>query len=58
MYYKICKECGATLDPGEECNCQAIRTQHSCKEKLSTKKEHISYSCHAKERYALTHKKL
>ena len=21
MYYRICPNCGATLDPGEECNC-------------------------------------
>lgn len=58
MYCKICKECGATLDAGEQCDCQAIRTQHSCKEKLNTKKEHTSYRLEAKERYALKHTKL
>lgn len=24
MYYKICEECGAVLDPGEHCDCEAI----------------------------------
>ena len=22
MFYKICDQCGATLDPGERCDCQ------------------------------------
>lgn len=22
-YYKICPDCGATLDPGEKCDCRA-----------------------------------
>lgn len=23
MYYRVCPDCGATLDPDEKCNCRA-----------------------------------
>lgn len=26
MYYKICEECGAVLDPGEKCDCETRET--------------------------------
>ncbi len=25
-YYSVCKVCGATLDPGERCDCQSLET--------------------------------
>lgn len=28
-YYKICSDCGATLDPGEKCDCQEDRQNQS-----------------------------
>lgn len=24
MYYRICERCGAHLDPGETCDCEAV----------------------------------
>lgn len=28
MYYKECKLCGAHLDPGEDCDCEAERRRN------------------------------
>ena len=33
-YYSVCKVCGATLDPGERCDCQSLANQSS--EKTTT----------------------
>lgn len=27
-YYKICPDCGATLDPGESCDCKIREQEH------------------------------
>lgn len=29
MYYNICPNCGASLDPGEKCNCKGGRVKDS-----------------------------
>lgn len=29
MYYKICSNCGANLDPGERCDCEEERRKQT-----------------------------
>lgn len=29
MYYKICSNCGANLDPGERCDCEEERQKQT-----------------------------
>ena len=38
MYRYICPECGASLDPGEKCDCQEIRAMDE-KKRQQNKKE-------------------
>lgn len=28
MYYNVCPDCGAHLDPGEPCDCKAVKKQN------------------------------
>lgn len=32
MYFNECKYCGATLDPGEKCDCQTVQDTETKKE--------------------------
>ncbi|MDE6517644.1 MAG: hypothetical protein K2L18_07335 [Acetatifactor sp.] len=38
-FYNICSKCGATLDPGERCDCEEIRAKEQNKRERLLKKE-------------------
>lgn len=35
-YYRTCKLCGSTLDPGERCDCQEMRDYNGDQEQETT----------------------
>lgn len=37
MYYKVCPDCGAHLDPGERCDCQNEEKAARCCEHQTAK---------------------
>ena len=50
-YYKTCRLCGATLDPGEPCDCQDKETAPSAANTESGKVESESPNPHSTSEY-------
>lgn len=52
-YYRVCPDCGATLDPDEKCDCKVMKERqkelYSQKIKLSPKTGQYSFQWDGKE---------
>lgn len=44
MYYHVCLECGANLDPGEQCDCTKEKALHAQQREQGTDKIIYVYS--------------